>query len=122
MFTGQSVVCSSLTFIPHVYGTNLSTDQPAVSVSVCFCLLNKFFQVIICDPAQRDSWPLLKMAESFIVHIAPVRVGLVFSTPPSPISGLESASVALLNAFNYVAEEKDRYAGLSFITEVSLYH
>lgn len=58
------------------------------------------------------------MAESFVVHSAPVRVGLIFSVPPSAISGLESASVAILNAFNYVAEEKDRYAGLSFITEV----
>lgn len=79
---------------------------------------NMYNLVIICDPAKRVSWPLLKLAESFVVHIAPVRVGLVFSTPPPPISGLESASVALLNAFNYVAEEKDHYAGLSFITEV----
>lgn len=58
------------------------------------------------------------MAESFIVHSAPIRVGVVFSTPPLSVSGLESATVALINAFNYVSEEKDRYTGLSFITEV----
>jgi UDP-glucose:glycoprotein glucosyltransferase len=79
---------------------------------------NLYNLVIVCDPAHRDSWPLLKLAESFIIHNAPVRVGLIFATPPMPISGLESASVALLNAFNYVAEEKDRNAGLAFITEV----
>lgn len=60
------------------------------------------------------------MAESFIVHTAPVRVGVVFSSPPTTVSGLESATVALINAFNYVAEEKDRFTGLSFITEVNI--
>lgn len=79
---------------------------------------NLYNLVIICDPANRDCWPLLKMAESFIVHSAPIRVGVVFSTPPLSVSGLESATVALMNAFNYVSEEKDRYTGLSFITEV----
>lgn len=63
-------------------------------------------------------WPLLKLIESFYVHTAPLRLGLVFAVN-NTASGLEDAGVALLNTYNYIAEVKDPYQGLSFITDVS---
>nr|XP_018911723.1 PREDICTED: UDP-glucose:glycoprotein glucosyltransferase [Bemisia tabaci] len=78
---------------------------------------NLYNLVIICDPADTKSWPLLKLAESFIVHTAPLHVGLLFSVPDK-LTGHENGAVALFNAFNYIAEEKDSYKALSFITDV----
>lgn len=75
-------------------------------------------QVIIGNPAKKDVFPLVKLIESFYVHTAPLRLGLVFAVNSSA-TGLEDAGVALLNAYNYVAEVKDPYQGLSFITDVS---
>lgn len=62
---------------------------------------------------------MLKLLESFYVHLAPLRLGLVFSIHPTA-TGEEDGGVALLNAFNYIAEVKDSYQGLSFITDVSI--
>lgn len=78
-------------------------------------------QVVIGDPAKRSVWPLIKLVESFYVHTAPLRLGLVFAVN-NTATGIEDAGVALLNAFNYVAEVKDPYQGLSFITDVSIAH
>lgn len=77
-------------------------------------------QVIIGDPARQSVWPLMKLIESFYVHTAPLRLGLVFAVN-NTASGLEDAGVALLNTYNYIAEVKDPYQGLSFITDVSNY-
>lgn len=58
--------------------------------------------------------------ESFYIHIAPLRLGIVFAiTPNLSKTGLNDAGIAMLNAFNYVAEAKNPYSGLSFITDVS---
>ncbi|KAG8311333.1 UDP-glucose:glycoprotein glucosyltransferase 1 [Homalodisca vitripennis] len=78
---------------------------------------NLYNLVIIGDPAQRSVWPLVKLMESFYVHTAPLRLGLVFAVN-STATGQEDAGVALLNAYNYIAELKDPYQGLSFITDV----
>ncbi|XP_067014377.2 UDP-glucose:glycoprotein glucosyltransferase isoform X2 [Anabrus simplex] len=80
---------------------------------------NLYHLVIIADPSKVEARPLLKLAESFYIHLAPLRIGLVFAVNPDlNVSGLQDAGVALLNAFNYVSETKDQYHGLSFITDV----
>nr|CAD7441965.1 unnamed protein product [Timema bartmani] len=80
---------------------------------------NLYHLVIIADPAKLEARPLLKLAESFYVHTAPLRVGLVFAVNPDEmVSGLEDSGVAMLNAFNYASEQKDAYSGLAFITDV----
>jgi UDP-glucose:glycoprotein glucosyltransferase len=76
--------------------------------------------VILANPAKKEARPLLKLAESFYVHMAPLRIGLVFAvSPDQSVSGSMDAGVALLNAFNYISDVKDAYNGLSFITDVS---
>lgn len=77
---------------------------------------NMYNLVIIADPSKQESFDLIKLAESFYVHRAPLRIGFVFIT--SEGSGLEVANVALLNAFNFISLEKSHYEGLSFITDV----
>uniref|UniRef100_A0A1B6BXN7 UDP-glucose:glycoprotein glucosyltransferase n=1 Tax=Clastoptera arizonana TaxID=38151 RepID=A0A1B6BXN7_9HEMI len=78
---------------------------------------NLYSVVVIGDPSKKDVWPLLKLLESFYVHLAPLRLGLIFSVD-STATGDENGGVALLNAFNYISEVKDAYQGLSFITDV----
>lgn len=76
--------------------------------------------MILANPAKKEARPLLKLAESFYVHVAPLRIGLVFAVEPDQsVSGNMDAGVALLNAFNYVSDVKDAYHGLAFITDVS---
>ncbi|KAJ9575218.1 hypothetical protein L9F63_025829 [Diploptera punctata] len=80
---------------------------------------NLYNLVILANPAKKEAKPLLKLAESFYVHTAPLRIGLVFAVnPDQSVSGQMDAGVALLNAFNYVSDVKDAYHGLSFITDV----
>ncbi|XP_039296318.1 UDP-glucose:glycoprotein glucosyltransferase [Nilaparvata lugens] len=79
---------------------------------------NIYNLVIIGDPSQRAVWPLIKMAESFHLHSSPLRIGLVFAVNSTKGTGLNHAGVALLNAFNYVAETKDSFDALSFVTDV----
>lgn len=78
---------------------------------------NLYNLVIICDPSKQSAWPLLKLVESFYVHVAPLRLGIIFAVNPKAL-GEEDAGVALLNVFNYISEIKDPYQGLSFITDV----
>jgi UDP-glucose:glycoprotein glucosyltransferase len=80
---------------------------------------NLYNLVILANPAKKEARPLLKLAESFYVHAAPLRMGLVFAVnPDQSVTGNMDAGVALLNAFNYVSEVKDAYSGLAFITDV----
>lgn len=58
--------------------------------------------------------------ESFYIHSAPLRLGLAFAiTDDKTKTGLNDPGIAMLNAFNYVAEAKNPYSGLSFMTDVS---
>ena len=80
---------------------------------------NFFNVVIMCDPAAASTKPLLKLLESFYVHRAPVRIGLLFSlSTDMEKTGDNDAGVALVNAFNYIATNKDPYDALAFITDV----
>ena len=80
---------------------------------------NFFNVVIMADPSKKDVRPLLKLLESFYVHRAPTRIGIVFTVNEDPnVSGMTDAGVALLCAYNYIAQEKEAYDALAFITDV----
>lgn len=50
---------------------------------------------------------------------APLRIGFVFTVNPSKEAiGMSDGGVALLNAFNFIAQDKRPFEGLAFITEV----
>lgn len=76
--------------------------------------------MLILNPSKKESKVLLKLMESFFIHNAPLRLGIVFAvTSDTSKTGLNNAGIAMLNAYNYVAEAKNPYSGLSFITDVS---
>lgn len=80
---------------------------------------NLFNLVVIIDPTNVDVG-LLKLLESFVMHMVPLRVGLVFSVNPTTgVTGLQDASVAVLCAFNYVSQVKTSRAALTFLNNVS---
>ncbi len=80
---------------------------------------NMYHLVLVLDPSKKEAFEVLRMAESFYIHKAPVRIGLVFAVDrDAEKTGFNEAGVAALEAFNYVAQEKSPYEGLSFLTEV----
>ena len=80
---------------------------------------NMYHLVLVLDPSKKETFEVLRMAESFYIHKAPVRIGLVFAVnPESSKMGFTDAGVAALEAFNYIAQEKNAHEGLAFLTEV----
>ncbi|GFQ69214.1 UDP-glucose:glycoprotein glucosyltransferase 1 [Trichonephila clavata] len=80
---------------------------------------NIYHLVIAADPSKENARDIFKLAESFYVHKAPVRIGLLFSVnPDTSVDGFHDAGVAFLNAFNFISQDKSPYDGLSFITDV----
>lgn len=80
---------------------------------------NMYNLVIVCNPASKSSWAILKLTDSFLSHQSPLRVGIAFNVSPKPAIGLEDASVALLNAFNYIVEQTSKpLAAFHFITNI----
>lgn len=79
---------------------------------------NLFNLVLLVDPVLPESRALLKMAESFIIHTAPVRIGLVFDSR-SVADDKQTDYTSLLCAFNYVSQKKHAKAALGFLTDVS---
>uniref|UniRef100_T1KNA5 UDP-glucose:glycoprotein glucosyltransferase n=1 Tax=Tetranychus urticae TaxID=32264 RepID=T1KNA5_TETUR len=80
---------------------------------------NMYHLVLIIDPSKKESFDIIKLAESFYVHKAPLRIGFVFAVNKNmSVNGFNDAGVALLNAFNYITETKTPYDGLSFLTDV----
>lgn len=72
------------------------------------------------DPSQPEARPLLRLAESFLVHQAPLHVGVVFAVNPDPdLTGNDDAGVAMLEAYNFASESGIPQQGLSLITDVS---
>ncbi|CAN7998165.1 unnamed protein product, partial [Ixodes pacificus] len=75
--------------------------------------------VVVADPSQENARDILKLAESFYVHRAPLRIGIVFAVNPNmSVTGYQDAGVAMLNAFNFISQDRVPYEGLSFITDV----
>uniref|UniRef100_A0A8C4Y2P2 UDP-glucose ceramide glucosyltransferase-like 1 n=1 Tax=Gopherus evgoodei TaxID=1825980 RepID=A0A8C4Y2P2_9SAUR len=75
--------------------------------------------VLIVDPSHESTAELLNVAEMFFSNHIPLRIGLVFVVNDSEdVDGLQDAGVALLRAFNYVAQEVDNnYAFQTLISE-----
>lgn len=79
---------------------------------------NIYHLVFIVDPSKKESFDIIKLAESFYVHKAPLRIGFVFAVNKNTsVNGLSDPGIALLNAFNYVSEKKSPYEGFSFIAD-----
>ena len=79
---------------------------------------NFFNLVIICDPTKAKCRPLIKMLESFYLHRAPTRIGIIFAVNPDldEATGQNDAGVAMLNAYNFVHDQSSSTDGLAFIT------
>jgi UDP-glucose:glycoprotein glucosyltransferase len=77
--------------------------------------------VLVIEPSSVEARPLLKLAESFLIHQAPLRIGLVLAVNSSAeATGKTDPGVALLEAYNYAAENNNAQQGLSLITDVIL--
>ncbi|KAM4771197.1 UDP-glucose:glycoprotein glucosyltransferase 1 [Rhinophrynus dorsalis] len=77
--------------------------------------------VLLIDPVQESTSELINVAEMFISNHIPIRLGLVFVVDDSEeVDGFQDAGVALLRAFNYVADEVDNYQ--AFQTIISIYN
>ncbi|KAI1882729.1 hypothetical protein AGOR_G00237940 [Albula goreensis] len=64
--------------------------------------------VVIVDPAHENTAELLSVAEMFFSNNIPLRIGVVFVVSDAEdVNGMEDAGIALLRAFNYIADEVD---------------
>ncbi|GAB1602450.1 UDP-glucose:glycoprotein glucosyltransferase 1-like [Argonauta hians] len=80
---------------------------------------NIFHMVFILDPSKSSSKDLLKTAEAFFVHGAPVRIGIVFAVNNSKeANGFTDSGVAIARAFQYIKIDQNAAAALSFITDL----
>ncbi|CAH0557003.1 unnamed protein product [Brassicogethes aeneus] len=80
---------------------------------------NLFNLVLIIDPTDSESRGILKLVESFVIHTAPIRVGMVLTVNSSAsLDGFKDAGVAMQCAFNYVWQKKGHPAALTFIRTV----
>lgn len=71
------------------------------------------------DPIDTQFRGVLKLVESLVIHSAPLRVGLVFNVnSSSAVTANTDARVAMVCAFNFVAQKKNPNAALSFLTAV----
>lgn len=78
---------------------------------------NMFNLVVILDPVQGTGRHLLKLADSFIQHTAPVRVGLVMDFRAED-RDTKTAYDSILYAFNYVYQNKNGRDALALLNEV----
>lgn len=78
---------------------------------------NVFNLVLVVDPLKSTSRSLIKLAESFVLHMAPVRLGLVFDARQAT-EGDQEDYLAISCAFNYVIQKKDARSALSFLTDI----
>uniref|UniRef100_A0ABI7YCR8 UDP-glucose glycoprotein glucosyltransferase 1 n=1 Tax=Felis catus TaxID=9685 RepID=A0ABI7YCR8_FELCA len=66
--------------------------------------------VFIVDPAHETTAELINTAEMFLTNHIPLRIGLIFVVNDSEdVDGMQDAGVAILRAYNYVAQEVDDY-------------
>lgn len=79
---------------------------------------NLFNLVIVIDPIKPEGRDIAKLVESFVVHSAPVRVGVVFDTRQAD-SKSEKVYRSLICAWNYLSQTKRPRDALSFLTDVS---
>ncbi|XP_064194922.1 UDP-glucose:glycoprotein glucosyltransferase 1 isoform X2 [Anguilla rostrata] len=64
--------------------------------------------VVIVDPAHENTAELLSVAEMFFSNNIPLRIGVVFVVSDADdVDGMDDPGVALLRAFNYIADDVD---------------
>ncbi|XP_032575689.1 UDP-glucose:glycoprotein glucosyltransferase [Drosophila sechellia] len=78
---------------------------------------NVFNLVLVVDALQPKARSVIKLSESFVIHQAPIRLGLVFDARDANEDNL-SDYVAITCAYNYVSQKKDARAALSFLTDI----
>ncbi|XP_060085960.1 UDP-glucose:glycoprotein glucosyltransferase 1-like [Ylistrum balloti] len=80
---------------------------------------NFFHMVFVVDPLEKNSRELLKMAEAFLVHSAPVRIGVVLVVDSDrEVTGYDDPGVAISRAFDYLIREESADRAIAFITDV----
>nr|CAH7747311.1 unnamed protein product [Callosobruchus chinensis] len=80
---------------------------------------NLYNLVLLIDPLDPSAAPVLKLVESFVVHTAPIRVGVVFNVTDSrSVSGLDDPGVAMQCAFNYATQAKDGKTALTLVRNI----
>lgn len=67
---------------------------------------NLFNLVLLVDPTTPESRGIIKLAESFVIHLAPVRLGLVFDSRNAADVDREGDYRSILCAFNYITQQK----------------
>ncbi len=66
---------------------------------------NLFNLVLLVDPITPESRGIIKLAESFVIHLAPVRLGLVFDS--RNVAAVKDGDYrSILCAFNYITQQK----------------
>lgn len=75
---------------------------------------NLFNLVLLVDPIKPESRGIIKLAESFVIHLAPVRLGLVFDNRNA--ADVEEDYRSILCAFNYVTQQKSGNMNTSYHT------
>lgn len=78
---------------------------------------NIFNLVLVVDPLNPASRNLIKLAESFIIHQAPVRLGLIFDTRSAEKDTAKDYN-SIICAYNYVTQNKEGRSALGFLTDV----
>ncbi|XP_039109134.1 UDP-glucose:glycoprotein glucosyltransferase 1 isoform X2 [Hyaena hyaena] len=77
--------------------------------------------VFIVDPAHETTAEVINTAEMFLSNHIPLRIGLIFVVNDSEdVDGMQDAGVAILRAYNYVAQEVDDYH--AFQTLIHIYN
>ncbi|KAL8598827.1 hypothetical protein ACOMHN_015406 [Nucella lapillus] len=80
---------------------------------------NIFHMVFVVNPAEDSCRELLKMAEAFYVHSAPIRLGVAMAVNgDSSVTGRQDAGVAFAHTFDFIKADQSTAKALSFITDV----
>uniref|UniRef100_A0A673G7E7 UDP-glucose ceramide glucosyltransferase-like 1 n=2 Tax=Sinocyclocheilus TaxID=75365 RepID=A0A673G7E7_9TELE len=75
--------------------------------------------VMILDPTQENTAELISVAEMFYSNNIPLRIGVVFVVNDSDeVDGMQDAGVALLRAFNYIADDVDSQMAFDMLNRV----
>ncbi|KAI2667788.1 UDP-glucose:glycoprotein glucosyltransferase 1 [Labeo rohita] len=76
--------------------------------------------VMILDPTHENTAELISVAEMFYSNNIPLRIGVVFVVNDlDEVDGMKDAGVALLRAFNYIADDVDSQAAFDAMISVS---
>uniref|UniRef100_A0A8C1JQA8 UDP-glucose ceramide glucosyltransferase-like 1 n=1 Tax=Cyprinus carpio TaxID=7962 RepID=A0A8C1JQA8_CYPCA len=77
--------------------------------------------VMILDPTHENTAELISVAEMFYSNNIPLRIGVVFVVNDSDeVDGMQDAGVALLRAFNYIADDVD--SQMAFDAIISMFN